>query len=278
MIFDRDDLLLFTKVEEKTPEEFKRQYQWSETFIHRYEAIEKLAENSDAQEILTMALDDPQHSIRSLALSALDLAEDVSVVSSVAKMIVDDKHSEVRAAAIEKLAADGSVDLQPVLEGVFEKELAYPVIGSALKALTTIDPTSAIDKAEKLMSEDVDQLVPAVAAVFGQTGDPQYLSFFQERLTSTSNFQVFELYTSYFNLLKDQPLATITEATDQLGAIAMNPSGSLFHKALSSDIINNLAYYYAEADPTFSNSMKDLIGKIIDNETNQILLSRYASY
>ena len=120
--------------------------------------------------------------------------------------------------------------------------------------------------------------MPAIAAVFGQTGEAKYLSYFQDRLTTTSNFQVFELYTSYFNLLKDQPKETITEATDQLGSIAMNPSGSLFQKALSSDVIANLSYYYEEADPTFSKSMKDLIGKIIDNETSQILLSRYASY
>ena len=278
VIFDRDDLLLFTKDEEKTPEEFKRQYQWSETFIHRYEAIEKLAGNSDAQEILTMALDDPQHSIRSLALASLELGDDVNAISTMAKMIVDDKHSEVRAGAIEKLAATGLVDLQPVLEGVFENELAYPVIGSALEALTTIDLASAVAKAENLKTEDVDQLVPAIAAVFGQTGEAKYLSYFQDRLTTTSNFQVFELYTSYFNLLKDQPIETITEATDQLGTIAMNPSGSLFQKALSSDVIANLSYYYEEADPTFSKSMKDLIGKIIDNETSQILLSRYASY
>ncbi len=276
VIFDTDDILLYTKSEEKTSEEYMRQYQWSQTYIHRYEAIDKLKGANKTDEILTLALNDAQHSIRLLALSGLEIGD--NNIGTIAKMIIEDPHSEVRAAAINKLSESGMVDLQPVIEGVFENEKSYLVIGAALGALAQLDLTSAIAKSKNLMDEPTDQLVPSIASILAQTGDAQYLSYFEDRLTTVSVYQVFDFYAAYFNLLKDQSAEDIKRAADTLSTISKDPQAGLFYKALSSDVINNLSYYYSQVNQELSDRMKAHIDEIIEIETNEILLQRYASY
>lgn len=277
VIFDRDDLLLYTKKETKTTDEYINQYNRSNVFKHRYEAIDKIESKNKAQETLVSALSDAQYTIRVKAIDNIRLGEDRALIEKVAKLINNDPHSAVRAAAIKKLSNEKSVDIAPVLDQVFEKEQSYAVLGAALKALSALDPQKALEKADLLKEEENDQLITAIAKIYADSGDPTYLPFFEDKLTNISLYQVFEFYDNYFHLLKDQPLNLITEKAEKLKMIALDPDENLFYKFSATNLISSLKYYYSEAAPDFSQSLNVIFEEIKSNEVNEILLQRYSS-
>ncbi len=273
--FDHNDLLLFTKKEDKSVNEYANQYEWSEVFIHRFEAIENLAAKGEGQETMKKALLDEHHSIRVKAIQNLDLQGDKQVIEILASMITEDEHSAVRAAAIKKLSDDPSIDLSPMIENVFDQEKSYVVLGAALDGLLSIDQDKALEKANLLKNEKNANILAAVAEIYSFSGDPTYIPFFEEKLTNISLYQVFDFYESYFHLLKDQPLDLITEKVVDLKSIAINPEENLFYKFSSTNLISGLKYYYSEAAPEFSSSLNEIIQEIKERETNEILRQRY---
>ncbi len=278
VVFDKEDLLLYTKQEDKTTQEYINQYSWAKTFKHRYEAIDRIKSKSDAQETLQAALYDRHFSIRQKAVEYIQIKDDRLIVERLADMAKNDPHSSVRGAAIKKLSSDQTIDVTALLDGVFETERAYPVIATALESLASIDQDLAIEKAKALQDEPTTQLVGGIAEVLSMSGDSMYLPYFEQRLNSVSLYQVFNFYESYFELLKDQPQQIIERSNARLKEIALNPSENLFYKFLATNTLSRLSYYYSEASPDFAKKIEMDIQEIKDNETNEILVQRYSSF
>lgn len=277
VLFDRDDILLFTKKEKKTDKEYVNQYMYSDVFKHRFEAIDRLGTKADGQRAVVAALDDPQYSIRVKAIENVKIGDNPTILETVSKKIISDPHSAVRAAAIKKLSQSEIVDITPVLSEVFDKELAYPVLGAALEAISKSNPEEALQKAIELKGEKAPQLVGSIAKILAESGDAAHLPYFEDKLTNISLYQVFNFYEQYFVLLKDQPVDLISEKAKRLESIALDMDENIFYKFLSTNTLSMLREYYSEADPGFSIGIKGLIDNIKAVETNEILVQRYSS-
>lgn len=278
VIFDRNDILLFTKEEDKTIEEYIKQYQWSPTFIHRYEALSKIGQNPDGQAAVRAALTDPQHSIRNMAIALLNITGNTTA-QLLADMALNDKHSSVRASAIGKLEEYGSYDMKPLLEKIIANEQAYPVLSSALVSMSNVDMDAAKKYAEQMRNEKTDRLDNAVAYVFSASGDPQYLPFFEDRLRTASLYSIFDFYGQYFVLLEQQPAHVVSEKVKLLQEVGTDLSAHLFYRFMATSTLAQLTEKYsAENNETLVATITSAINAIKEVETEEMLLERYSEY
>ena len=148
VVFDGEAELLAQVDFEKSREELIYQFRHAEPFVHQFQSLSLLAQDSlatDTKPLLTEALDNDFWVIRQLALGELEgtLTEvDAAVLDKVERLAQEDPQSLVQADAITLLA---SVDAEKY-EGIFQQTLqdsSYAVMGVSIAAYAQ---TSASDK------------------------------------------------------------------------------------------------------------------------------------
>ncbi len=278
VVFDVDDRLLFIKKEKKTTEEYMRQYDWVRTYIHRFEAIDKIKNKKSAQGTLAEALNDNHFSIRRMAIDKIRLNGKPGLIAKVKNMITLDPHSVVRASALKKMMSVPDLDMSEMIQKVLGEEQAYNVIGAALKALNKIDPAAAVLAANDFKSSKSGQLTTVVAEILASTEDPKHLPFFEERLTSITLYSVFNFYDKYVQLLKTQPVDTQLQKAQALEAIATDASENSFYKFCATRAIHNLREALPQTEAIVADKMTEMIQTIKSKETNEMLLQRYSAY
>ena len=278
VVFDRYDHLLFTKQEAKTTGEYINQYKWVDTYVHRYEAINRVKNRREAQEALRLALRDNHFSIRKIAVDNIRLNNDASTIDLLKEMASGDPHSSVRGAALKKLKDVAEVDISSLIEEVFEKEQSYQVIGEALSLLNRIDKKKALSRAILLKTEPTSQLTSSVGAILAESGDKNHLPYFREQLTSVSLYSVFNFYNSYYLLLAQLDSSTILENAENLYSISTDSGNNMFYKYAATNMIYQLSNSTASNDTVLSQKLKEMIVEIKAIETNPSLVNRYSSY
>lgn len=175
--FDGDKILLCTKKENKTIEEYIHQYKFAGKYLDRLEAVEFLSKrqnNAKAVEGLTLALSDPFSEIRAVAIEKLDMKKS-NVVSAaepiILKIAENDPNRPTRAKAIQVLGQLKKSIYKPIFEkGV--KDSSYSVSGASLAALEKIDANAALTYAKKLISEKPKgSLLENTAIILISSGD-----------------------------------------------------------------------------------------------------------
>jgi len=175
--FDGDKILLCTKKENKTVEEYIHQYKYAGKYLDRLEAIEFLAKrqtNAKALACLTLALNDPFSELRKEVLGTLDMKKQ-NVVSSVEPVVLkiaeNDPDRRTKAKAIQLLGQLKKNDYKPIFEkGV--KDSSYSVSGASLAALEKIDPNAAFKYAKGFISEKPKgSLLENAATILISSGD-----------------------------------------------------------------------------------------------------------
>jgi aminopeptidase N len=156
--FDGDKVLLCEKKENKNLANYIHQYRYAGKYMDRREAVEffgRKLDDPDAVTMLGVALKDPSHRIRGLALSKVEMKREAirkQMENSVADLAANEKYPTVRALAIEKLGPLKN----PAYRSLFDKatfDSSYTVSGEALEALSLIDSTTALRRAESFMKQ-----------------------------------------------------------------------------------------------------------------------------
>jgi aminopeptidase N len=153
--FDGDKILLCTKKENKTLDEYIHQYKYAGSYLDRREAIDFAAKNQDdpkAVDLLKTALKDRYFGLRSYAIGKLDLKKEnvkqatEPILASLAK---NDPQRPVRAAAIAKLGQLKNTSYVNLFKSAVN-DSSYSVSGNALEALSNIDSAAALNEAKRL--------------------------------------------------------------------------------------------------------------------------------
>jgi aminopeptidase N len=175
--FDGDKVLLCTKKENKTLDEYIFQYSHAGNYVDRREAVDFASKHQDdpkAVALLKTALKDKFYGIRELALDRLDMKKEnvkTEMESVLADLAKNDLKRLVKAAAIENLSAYQ----KPEYESLFKEAVndsSYTVSGNALEALSEIDSTAAISEAKRLSTQPAKgKLASAITAVLIEAGD-----------------------------------------------------------------------------------------------------------
>ena len=200
--FDGDKMLLCTKKENKTIDEYTHQYKYAGNYVDRREAIDFASKSQDdpkSAELLRTALKDRFDGLRSFAIGRLDLKKDnikqfaVSALTDIAK---NDAERPVKAAAISKLGQLKDASLAPLFKAAV-KDSSYTVSGNALEALSVVDADAAVAAAKQMISEpSKGRLSNAINSVIIKSGDE---SLFDVAL---NKFEKSPFGQSKFNLLQ----------------------------------------------------------------------------
>jgi aminopeptidase N len=206
--FDGDKMLLATKKENKTLDEYIHQYKYAGTYLDRREAIDFASINQSeakAVELLKTALKDKYEGLRTYTILKLDLSKETMNKAAeplLAQLAKADPKRGVKAAAIQKLGSYGKPQYADIFKAAL-RDSSYTVAGNALEALAEIDSVAALQEA-KMFSDHIlkGRLSAAVTTVLIASGDESsadmILTSFEQMPLSQ---QKFELLQSIGNFL-----------------------------------------------------------------------------
>jgi aminopeptidase N len=152
---DGDKILLWTKKDNKTLDNFIHQYKYAGKYLDRLEAIQFATQNQSdpkAQELLLTAMKDKFAGLRNMAIYSSD-PKNETLKKAMEPILVDlaknDKKSTVRANAINQLGEYKKAEYAPIFKAA-TKDSSYSVAGNALNALLEVDKDAAMAIAKTL--------------------------------------------------------------------------------------------------------------------------------
>jgi aminopeptidase N len=174
---DGDKILLWSKTDNKTLDNYIYQYKYAGNYLDRKEAIDFASTRQDdpkAVELLKTALNDKYFEIRNYTLNKIDMRKDL-VKKTMEPVLVNlaktDKYSTVRGNALGALIAY----TKPEYASLFKANIndsSYTVSGNSLIGLYTLDPSSAVTIAKELYGKpSKGVLKDALQNILIQAGD-----------------------------------------------------------------------------------------------------------
>ena len=222
--FDGDKILLTTKKENKTLNDYLFQYKHAGSYLDRREAIEAAAKKQDdatAVEILLLGLKDKYEGLRSLTIGSLDLKKaslKTAAEPILAGIAVEDPKRIVRAAAIKKLGEYENNKYLPLFKkAVYDS--SYTVSGNALEALASLDSNEALKIARELKSKpSKGKLSAAISNIFINYGDETSADFiiasFEELPLGQEKFEALQPLSQF--LMKVQSIELFKKGVDAI--------------------------------------------------------------
>jgi aminopeptidase N len=210
---DGDKVLLWTKKENKTLENYIYQYKFAGNFLDRREAIDfasKKLDDPNAVELLKNALNDKYYGLRTFAISKADLRKE-SVRKSfepiLAELAKSDKYSTVRALAISKLGEYKKAEYLSLFKAAIN-DSSYSVAGNALGALGKVDPALASTIAKQLSDKPAKGVLQeAIMTEIVKSGDEtmadKIIGDFAKMPLSENKFQSLGVLSTYLSAIKN---------------------------------------------------------------------------
>ena len=140
-----------------------------------------------------------------------------------------------------------------------------------------------------MMDEDNYELIAQLSDIFASTSDPKYLKFFESKITSSSGFNSYPIFSSYTGFLTGLSQDAILSNLNYLIETAKN-NNSNFKRFMATTSLNNIkgeaiANLELEKDSVSQEITKDLISNIQSAimeiksvEKNPQLLQRYEGF
>jgi aminopeptidase N len=256
---DAEKMLLCTKKENKTREEYVFQYKNAPLYLDRYEAIEELKRppaDSLAAEVVASALNDRFWSLRVVAINSSSKLK-IPRLKEKLLALTKDEHSKVRAAAISALAKDFS---GPEVMAAFNEALndrSYLVLGEAMSAIGKADPAQAMKIAKRFENETVNSMLMSVARIYADHGTDEHNDFFIRTAPKISGFSRIGFITLYGNYLENRKDETINEGLKLLEDFGRN-SSSKWVKAYSLKAIGDIYTMYKDREESILKKLADM--------------------
>ena len=286
--FDAENMILGTKKEKLSTTERIFEYNNSEMYQDRTDALAALKGEVSAKTTFEKALNDPFYTIRRTAINYINPNND-KLISILKELALKDPKSQVRTAAINKLANNNDPSLVSFVEKVLKKEQAYGTYSAALSFLYDIDPSKGLIVAESMMDEDNYELIAQLSDIFASTSDPKYLKFFESKITSSAGFNSYPIFSSYTGFLTGLSPEAILSNLNFLIDTAKN-NNSNFKRFMATTTLNNIkgsaiTNLESETDSVSQEITKELINNIQSAimqiksvEKNPQLIQRYQGF
>jgi len=200
--FDGDKILLCTKKENKTLDEYIHQYKYAASYLDRREAIDFASKHQDDAKAVTFlktSLKDKYEGLRSFTLSRIDMKKD-NVRKEVEPVLLDlaknDPKKTVKAAAIAKLGTYKKSEYASLFKAAVN-DSSYTISGNALEALSEIDSAGALTEAKRLAQQPAKgKLSSVITSIMIQSGDESSAEMILK------NFETMPLSQAKFNMLQ----------------------------------------------------------------------------
>jgi aminopeptidase N len=116
------------------------------------------------------------------------------------ELIKNDKYTLVKAAAINALAKTKNAGHLPLFKEALKSQ-SYSVQGSALRAVSELEPAEGLRLAKTLEKDSKGNLKGAVADIYSEFGGPAEYSFVVNEFDNASVSGKFQMMESFFVLL-----------------------------------------------------------------------------
>ncbi|TAF43969.1 MAG: M1 family peptidase [Sphingobacteriales bacterium] len=203
---DADKILLATKKDDKTIEQFAFQYANAPQYLDRLEALKAASTklgNTFAQKILMLALADKYEGLRLAAIQAIDL-ENPEIKNATLPILIDmaknDNKTKVKAAALEVLASLNDVAYIELFNNAI-KEQSYAVQSAGLKGIAELDIDAAFKLAKKLENESKGALSNTISSIYANKGDENNFEFVNKAFEKAGVQQKFNTVGAFATML-----------------------------------------------------------------------------
>lgn len=278
--FDPERAILAIQQSNKSNEELMFQFKHAPSFVDRLEALQKLEEDKEnplVQQLQSEALKDPFWVIQMIALQ--QLTPDETNTATFRKIAEKGSHSELRAGAIYKLLEAEDEVVGEIAERVIAKEQAYPTIAAALAALSESNEEKAIEYAQKMQDETNGAIVEAVSAVYSNTEDAQYLSYFQDNTTKVDGYLAMSFYDNYQRLAASVSAAQALKTAEAIKETALNQEESLYRRFGVTRALDSMRSALTEkGEDVSAKALTVIINEIKSKETNGQLKQYYSQF
>ncbi len=205
VIFDAESQLLANIEQDKDRPELVYQYNHSQQFLPKYEALAALEgklQDSTARNVLIKAMTDPFWKLRQMAIS--NFAEyDGEGFADIEKIIQSrarsDRHPQVRAEAIITLASFGDNNNDPVFREALS-DSSYQVVSVALDKYLVGQPSDANDVAAQFEDSPNDAIVTSVGNYYAGLAQPERYDWFLEkmkRMKASEKYNFLQVFGKY---------------------------------------------------------------------------------
>lgn len=206
---DAEKMLLCTKNEIKTMQEWAFQYNNAPLYLDRYEALTELAKKAGdplATQTIITALNDKFDGLRDDAVAMLkniapgheqELKEKLSALAQ------SDPKARVRAAAMNFLVENyKDADLQSLYKNALSDK-SYNVLGVALSGIAKGDAVEGMKLAKQYENEKSVDVLFAIAEVYAKYGSDENNDFFVNSEKSFTGFEKIGFITQYGAFLRN---------------------------------------------------------------------------
>ena len=217
--------------------------------------------NVSVQQVFEQALSDPFWAIRVRAIDGIELdGTNTALVNKIVQLAKNDPRSQVRRAAIQRLAkVEGNAYIEVAQERI-EKDSSYIVMAASLQSIYDNNPALGIQYANRLKNTDNVSILLSIAQIYAKTGERQYLPFFENNWSKTNNYALFTFMTRYANLLNNsKEEALIKEKAAYLKGLAMNKTASKWGRYAAANAVKKLRdNAYSKVDKDYQSIEKAL--------------------
>jgi len=183
--FDVDKVLIAKITDNKTLEDYIYQYNNTNSYNNRREAVAELSKHTDNPEAiktLIKALNDAYYGLRLKALKEIDLTDDKykSAKKIIENLAKNDKKTLVRAAALDKLAAINK-DISIYEDAFKSKSIAIKKV--ALRIMNRLDENKAYQIAKSITDKsEKESMKDALIAIYLKQEDKSQYNFIAKNI------------------------------------------------------------------------------------------------
>ncbi len=204
---DADRILLATRTDSKSKENYQAQWKYGKIYADRKEALDYFAKNVMPE--LKQGLKDPFYALRVSCIQKLgssSFKSDEEVIKSIEDIVKNDKDRNVKAAAIGFLAKISEEKYRPVFEAAM-KDSSYSVAGAALKGLVELNKDKAYELAKQYANDAKGDLGTEVFKVLSEKGsDADFdllLGYYNDMGLSKEKFSTSENLSKFMTKMTD---------------------------------------------------------------------------
>ncbi len=203
---DADKVLLLTKTDDKTLEEYAYQYANAPQYLDRLEALNAASAklgNATAQKIVIMAMADKFDQLRIASINAINIENTelkIAVIPILFDISKNDPKPKVKAAALEILATLNDNAFLPLFNDALKSQ-SYAVQSAGLNGLAALDNEAAFKTAQTLEKESKGALTGVISAIYAAKGDAKNFDFVNKAFESAGVQQKFNTVASFALML-----------------------------------------------------------------------------
>ncbi|SDC82195.1 M1 family aminopeptidase [Pedobacter soli] len=213
--FDADKIVVGETNDNKTAENYYFQYKNAPSYANRIEALQFIMQSkaNSGQQVLLAGLKDKSADLRALSIDGLNL-EDAQIKAAALPILLQlaksDKDTEVRSAAISKLAETGDQTYKALMSESL-KDRSYKVIAAGLGGLARLAPQEGSAALSALDADTKDHIAGSVATLYISDPRDEHQAFYENVMATGDRNKIFATIGQYFQYLRANTNPVVTE-------------------------------------------------------------------